>query len=144
MVRSLRIEGRAGRAMSFGVEYKQDLVGQVTLAGISWGSLRSAHVGYWIDERFAGRGIIPAAVAMTCDFAFDQLHLHRLEINVRTENSASRQVATKLGFRVEGLRERYLHINGEWRDHVCFVLLEGDQPEGVLTRLESQQQGFGG
>ena len=138
MVRSLRRDGRAGRALSFGVEYRGDLVGQVTLAGIAWGSLRSAHVGYWIDEGFAGRGIIPTAVAMTSDFAFDELHLHRLEINVRTENSASLQVVKKLGFRAEGLRERYLHINGDWRDHMCFVLLEGDQPEGVLSWMQSQ------
>lgn len=140
MVRNLRREGRAGRVFSFGVEYRRDLVGQVTLAGIAWGSLRSAHIGYWIDQRVAGLGIIPTAVAMTSDFAFDELHLHRLEINVRTENSASLQVASKLGYRAEGLRERYLHINGEWRDHLCFVLLEGDQPEGVLSRLESQQR----
>ena len=139
MVRNLRREGRAGRALSFGVEYRGDLVGQVTLAGIAWGSLRSAHVGYWIDQRYAGRGIIPTAVAMTSDFAFDRLHLHRLEINVRTENSASLRVVNKLGFRAEGLREQYLHINGEWRDHMCFVLLEGEQPEGVLSRLESQK-----
>jgi ribosomal-protein-alanine N-acetyltransferase len=139
MVRNLRREGRAGRTLSFGVEHHGILVGQVTLAGIAWGSLRSAHIGYWIDERTAGRGIIPTAVAMTCDFAFDQLHLHRLEINVRTENAASRRVAAKLGFRTEGLRESYLHINGEWRDHMCFVLREGDQPQGVLSRWESQK-----
>lgn len=143
MVRYLRREGRAGRARSFGIEYGHELVGQVTLGGIAWGSLRSAHIGYWIDEKFAGRGITTTAVAMVSDHAFDELHLHRLEINVRTENSASLQVAQKLGFRPEGLRERYLHIKGEWRDHRCFVLLEGDQPEGVLSRLEDGQRQLG-
>lgn len=45
------------------------LVGQVTLGGITIGSLRSAYVGYWIDQGMAGRGITPTAVALVCDHA---------------------------------------------------------------------------
>lgn len=140
MIRYLRREAKAGRSLSFAIEHQGELVGQVTLGGIAWGSLRSAYIGYWIDERFAGRGIVPASVAMLCDHALDTLRLHRLEINLRTENVASRRVVEKLDFRYEGLRAQYLHIDGEWRDHLCYVLLQGEQAEGVVTQLEAKAQ----
>ena len=53
--------------------------------------------------------------------------LHRIEINIRPENGPSIRVVEKLGFRYEGLRERYLHIDGDWRDHVS---LRADRRRG--------------
>jgi ribosomal-protein-alanine N-acetyltransferase len=47
--------------------------------------------------------------------------LHRLEINIRPENEPSLRVAQKAGYLFEGLRPRYLHIDGNWRDHHCYV-----------------------
>jgi ribosomal-protein-alanine N-acetyltransferase len=43
----------------------------------------------------------------------------------------------KLGFRYEGLRRRYIHINGDWRDHFCFALVVEEIPQGVLRRWKS-------
>ncbi|MDP4012999.1 MAG: GNAT family protein [Candidatus Nanopelagicales bacterium] len=133
MVRYNHREARAGRMWSFSVFYSGRLVGQVTLGGVSYGSLRSGYVGYWIDEGVAGMGIIPTGVALVSDFAFSSLRLHRLEINVRPENAPSSRVAEKLGFRLEGARAAYLHIDGDWRDHVTYVLFGGDLPDGVLA-----------
>ena len=62
-----------------------------------------------------------AAVNMVTDFAFNELELHRIEINIRPENEPSIRVAEKCGYLYEGLRPRYLHIDGAWRDHHCFV-----------------------
>ena len=137
MVRHLRREARAGRAWSFGIFANGVLVGQVTLGGVMLGSMRSASIGYWIDQDHAGRGLMPRAVALVCDFAFFELGLHRLEINLRPENRASRRVAEKLGFTAEGLRSKYMHINGDWRDHDCYVLLDGDLPGGVLAHYRA-------
>lgn len=130
MVRHNRAEARAGRAFCLGVFYRADLVGQVTLGGISLGSLRSGYVGYWIDEAVAGRGIIPTAVALVAEYAFRDLRLHRLEVNLRPENAASKRVVEKLGFRIEGTRKNYLHIDGAWRDHLTYVMFAEDLPVG--------------
>ena len=108
-------------------------MGQITVGGISWGSLRAGYIGYWIDREVAGRGIMPTAVAMACDHCFDVLRLHRIEINIRPENTASLRVVEKLGLRREGERAAYLHINGAWRDHITFVVYAGDFPDGVLS-----------
>lgn len=134
MVRALRRDARAGRVLPFVVTYDGVLVGQLTIGGVQYGSLRGAHVGYWVAQELAGRGIIPTAVAMATDHAFGALRLHRVEVSMRPENAPSRRVAEKLGFRYEGERREYLHIDGAWRDHLVYVLLSGDIPEGVLER----------
>ena len=54
-------EARAGRVLPFVVTYDGVLVGQLTIGGVQYGSLRGAHIGYWVGEEFAGRGIIPTA-----------------------------------------------------------------------------------
>lgn len=58
---------------------------------------------------------------MLTNYAFVELALHRVEINLRPENMASRRVAEKAGYELEGERPRYLHIDGGWRDHITFV-----------------------
>ena len=117
MVRSLRRQARQGTVLPFVVTYDGALVGQVTVGGITWGSLCSAHIGYWVDQRVAGRGVMPTAVALVTDHCFGAVGLHRVEVNIRPENAASLRVVEKLGFREEGLRGAFLHIAGAWRDH---------------------------
>jgi ribosomal-protein-alanine N-acetyltransferase len=138
-VRRLRAEAREGRGLPFALIVDGSFAGQVTVGGIARGSLLSAYIGYWIDQRAAGRGIMPTAVAMATDHCFREVGLHRVEINIRPENAASLRVVQKLGFREEGLRERYLHIDGDWRDHLTFALCADDVPEGVLGRWLSSR-----
>jgi ribosomal-protein-alanine N-acetyltransferase len=134
MVRSFSREARSGRMLPFAVDLDGVLVGQLTVSGIAWGSLRSGQIGYWVDRRVAGRGIIPTAVAMATDHCFFALGLHRIEVNIRPETRASLRVAQKLGFRPEGIRYRYLHIDGDWRDHSTFALTVDEVPGGLLAR----------
>jgi ribosomal-protein-alanine N-acetyltransferase len=139
MVRRLRAEAREGRSLPFALTVDGAFAGQVTVGGIARGSLLSAYIGYWIDQRVAGRGIMPTAVAMATDHCFREVGLHRVEINIRPENAASLRVVEKLGFRAEGLRERYLHIDGDWRDHLTFALCAEEVPEGLLARWLSSR-----
>jgi len=134
MVRRLHREARDRQSMPLVITYDDEVVGQLTVGGMAWGSLRSCFIGYWIDHDHAGRDITPTAVAMIVDYLFERAHLHRVEINIRPENTASRRVVEKLGFRVEGLRERYLHIDGDWRDHLTYVLTAEEVPDGILRR----------
>lgn len=134
MVRGLRRQARAGTMLPFVVTYDGQLVGQLTVGGMTYGSLCSAHVGYWVDQRVAGRGVMPTAVALAVDHCFTTLRLHRVEVNIRPENTASLRVVEKLGFREEGLRRGYLHISGAWRDHRSFALLAEEVPGGLLAR----------
>jgi [ribosomal protein S5]-alanine N-acetyltransferase len=133
-VRSLSSQARSGGSLPFAVDYDGLLVGQLTVTGIMYGSLRSGSIGYWVSQHVAGRGIIPTAVALATDHCFEVLGLHRVEVNIRPENAPSLRVVARLGFRDEGLRERYLHIGDEWCDHRSFALTTEDVPEGLLNR----------
>jgi len=133
-VRSLSTQARQGTSLPFAVDHAGQLVGQLTVSGITYGSLRSGTIGYWVSQHVAGRGVIPTAVALATDHCFGVLGLHRLEINIRSENGPSLRVVEKLGFRDEGVRERFLHIAGTWRDHRTFALTAEEVPGGLLAR----------
>jgi ribosomal-protein-alanine N-acetyltransferase len=133
-IRALQQNARNGQGLPFVIEVDGQLAGQLNVTSIAYGSLSSATIGYWIAERFAGRGATPTAVALATDHCFQALGLHRMEICIRPENAKSLRVVEKLGFRYEGLRRRYIHINGDWRDHFCFALVTEEVPEGVLRR----------
>lgn len=132
-----RAEWRADRMYAFVMVNEGQLVGQVTVGGVSRGSQSSAYIGYWVSEIHSGRGITPVGVALATDFCFDDLGLNRVEINVRPENVRSIRVVEKLGFAKEGFRRQYLHINGQWRDHHLYALCKSDCPEGLLQRCRS-------
>lgn len=133
-IRRLLAQYREGSGVPCVMEYDGEVTGQLNVWGIARGSLSSATIGYWVGERFAGRGITTASVAMATDMCFTDLGLHRMEICIRPENKASLRVVEKLGFRYEGLRRRFIHINGDWRDHYAFALVKEDVPDGVLAR----------
>jgi ribosomal-protein-alanine N-acetyltransferase len=136
-IRALQANARSGQGLPFVVEVDGELAGQLNVSGIAYGSTSSASTGYWIAERFAGVGATPTAVALTTDYCFQQLGLHRMEICIRPENTKSLRVVEKLGYRYEGLRRRYIHINGDWRDHFCFALVAEELRDGVLERWKA-------
>ena len=135
MTRRLRREARQGRGLPFAVLYDGTFVGQLNVSTVVRGSLHSASLGYWIDQRVAGRGIMPTAVALASDHCFWTVGLHRIEVNIRPENVASRRVVEKLGFREEGVRLGFLHIAGDWRDHISYALLRDEAADGLVKRL---------
>jgi ribosomal-protein-alanine N-acetyltransferase len=133
-IRALLAYARTGAGIAFAIEVEGELVGQLNVSAITHGSLSSAQMGYWVAQRVAGKGVTPTAVALATDYCFARLRVHRMEICIRPENAASLRVVEKLGFRHEGFRERYIHINGAWRDHVCYAVTVEEVPQGVLAR----------
>lgn len=134
MRRAQAKEAKAGRSLPFAVTYEGRLVGQATLSTIVRGAFDSASIGYWVDQEVAGRNVIPTAVAMATDHAMRMVGLHRIEVNIRPENAASIRVVDKLGFRLEGRHERFLFIDGAWRDHLSYALTREELPVGLLRR----------
>lgn len=134
MVRDLRRQARHSRAMPFAVTVDDSFVGQLTVSNIVGGSARWAQIGYWVDQEYAGQGIMPTAVALAVDHVLFDVGLHRVDIAIRPENTASLRVVHKLGFIEYGYAPRYLHIDGEWRDHRLFALTAEDCPRGLLRR----------
>ncbi|GAC1360360.1 MAG: hypothetical protein NVSMB47_12920 [Polyangiales bacterium] len=104
--------GRGGRG---------GLVARVALNGIVRGSFQSAYLGYLVGASSEGRGLAREAVSAACTFAFGAARLHRVQAAIMPHNVRSLRLIAALGFREEGLAERYLRIDGEWRDHRIFA-----------------------
>lgn len=85
---------------------------------------RSTTIGYWLAERFQGRGLMTAAVRELVAHAFGEWALHRVELRVAPNNERSRALAKRLGFREEGrLREAERFADDDFRDLVVYSLL---------------------
>jgi ribosomal-protein-alanine N-acetyltransferase len=142
MLRTLRKQARQGTSLPFAITVEGRLAGQLTVGNLVRGAFNSAYVGYWVDSHVAGRGVMPTALSLAVDHCFGPVGLHRVEANIRPENAASRRVVEKLGFRKEGLHERYLAIDGAYRDHIGYAVTVEDVPEGMVNRW--RQWGRGG
>jgi ribosomal-protein-alanine N-acetyltransferase len=131
-IRRYQREIRADSAYPFFVFRKADnvLMGGCTLSHVRRGVAQSAALGYWIGAHYARNGHMFAAIQVLLPFVFEILGLHRLEAACIPENGPSRALLAKVGFREEGCARRYLQINGEWRDHILFALLEDDPKLG--------------
>jgi [ribosomal protein S5]-alanine N-acetyltransferase len=125
-------EIRQDSAYAFFVFRKADdqLMGGCTLSNVRRGVTQCCALGYWIGERFARQGYMFDAVRALVPFIFATLGLHRIEAACLPSNEASQNLLFKAGFRQEGVARHYLQINGEWRDHVLFALLEDEAQIG--------------
>lgn len=115
-------ERQLGTGFGFGVFVAGRFAGEINLSSVQRGPFQSAYVGYWIDEAQAGKSLTPEGLVLVIRFAFDQLHLHRVQISIIPRNHRSRRVVEKLKLRDEGIALRYLEINGVWEDHVRYAV----------------------
>lgn len=115
-------ERQLGSGYGFGIFVDGAFAGEINLNSVQRGPFQSAYVGYWIDEKHAGQGYVPEALVLVTRFAFDELHLHRIQVAIIPRNAASRRVVEKLALREEGVALRYLEINGVWEDHVRYAM----------------------
>lgn len=113
---------RLGVGFGFGLFAEGVFAGEVNISQVFRGALQSCAIGYWVDERHAGNGYVPEGVVLAFRYAFEELHLHRVEIGIVPRNDRSLRVPAKLGLRDEGLALRLVEINGVWEDHRRFAI----------------------
>jgi len=116
-----RREWKRGQTFVFLVALRGD-DRRVTLGGVLRGAFQNAYLGYWIDKDQQGRGLMTEAVRAATAFAFTAVGLHRVQAAVMPRNGASLRVLEKVGYRREGMAERYLCIAGRWEDHALFAM----------------------
>ncbi|MFB0825604.1 GNAT family N-acetyltransferase [Chromobacterium violaceum] len=98
------------------------LVGASGLHQLDW-KHRQAHIGYWVHRDWQGQGLISEAVRAICDFAQAQLGLRRIACLADEQNLASRRVAERAGFQLEGiLRNERIAPDGSLRDTALYAL----------------------
>ena len=125
-------ETRQDSAYVFFVLRESDnaLVGGCTISNVRRGVTQCCTLGYWIGAKFARQGYMTNALRTLLPFVFRTLGLHRIEAACLTDNDASKNLLTRVGFLQEGLARRYLLINGAWADHLLFALLKEEAQLG--------------
>ncbi|TDP71529.1 GNAT family N-acetyltransferase [Roseateles toxinivorans] len=105
------------------------ILGQCHVSQVSRHAFQSAMLGYALDERAQGKGLMHEALAaLVAEMFGPAVWLHRLQAAYRPENRRSGRVLERLGFAVEGLSKNYLFIDGGWRDHVLTALINPNWP----------------
>ena len=107
-------------------EADERLLGGLTLGQVRRGVAQTATIGYWMGEAYAGRGFMSRGLRAAVSYAFSTLRLHRLEAACLPTNDRSIWLLESAGFQREGLARSYLCIDGRWRDHFLFAMLESD------------------
>jgi len=113
------------------------IAGTINLSQIFRKSFQNAYLGYMLGANFTGFGYMSEAVALTLDFAFGQLKLHRVEANVQPVNLPSIRVLQRNNFTKEGFSRRYIKIGGRWRDHERWAIIKEDWKPHEVNDLTS-------
>lgn len=124
-IQTIRRDFESGRSVRLWLKLNtapEEFVGAVALTEIALGPLRQCYLGYHLDQRHQGCGLMTEAVRATVDYAFDELRLHRICANYMPSNERSGALLARAGFVVEGYAQRYLLIDGRFRDHVLTAL----------------------
>lgn len=107
---------------TFGIfyEYRDNLIGLVSLSQVMRGPYDSAILGYSIDQSYHGKGLMSHAVILIRDKAFNDLGLHRIQAAAMPANTPSIRVLEKNHFNKIGIAKSHLKINGKWEDHILY------------------------
>ena len=102
------------------------IIGRVSFFNFAYGGMMSCACGYHLDKEHTGKGYMTEALKSAMAFVFDEYKMHRIEAFIVPENESSLNLVKRVGFHYEGKRMSYMHINGRYRDHEAFYMLEDD------------------
>ncbi|RZL49295.1 MAG: GNAT family N-acetyltransferase [Pedobacter sp.] len=103
--------------------FNNELAGVFTISGVIRGLFQSAYLGYNAFIPHNGKGHMSTGIKLLLQDVFENKKLHRLEANIQPENYASLRFAERAGFHREGYSKNYLRINGEWKDHERWAII---------------------
>lgn len=113
-----------GTSIDFGIFKEEKMIGKIKLFGIIHGSFKNGMIGYSIDKDEQSKGYMKESVKLLLKYAFDDCDLHRIEASALINNQRSRMVLEKCGFKLAGINEKYLLVNGKWEDHAIYYILK--------------------
>ncbi len=121
-IKRVRAQARVGTGLSFGLWWRDRLVGVASFNWIDTAN-RGAAIGYWLAQEAEGHGLMTAAVSALLRHGFRTLKLNRIEIRAGVRNRRSRAIPERLGFRREGTLHQAERLADRFVDHAVYGLL---------------------
>ena len=111
--------------LTFAITFQKQFAGIIGLKDTDTDNKKS-EIGYWISERFQGKGIMTRSCKTLIDYIFSTKDINRIQIQAATENLKSRAIPERLGFSFEGIeRDGELHNYG-FVDLAIYSMLKKD------------------
>ena len=119
---------KMGQLLGFFIFTKDEgeFVGVINMNSIRLDPFGSATLGYYADEKHAGKGYMKEAIRMVLDHGFNKIGLIRVEVNVQPGNEASIALVKSTGFTKEGFSRKFLKIGTEYKDHERWAMIADD------------------
>lgn len=111
--------------LHMGIWYNNQLIGVVGLLFIDHVN-RCTSIGYWLANRYQGKGIITRSCGALINYAFTKLNLNRVEIRCAVENHKSRGIPNRLGFQNEGVVREAEWLYDHYVNHVIYGLIKSE------------------
>ena len=110
------------KGFNVAIWYRGEMAGQIGYNYLDWVN-RKTEIGYWLGERFEGRGLMTKACRALVAHAFDELKLNRVEMQCAVQNRKSRRIPERLGFRQEGTLLQAEWVRDHFNDLVVYAML---------------------
>jgi len=124
-INSTRKQFAENQGLHLGIWYRGQIAGVIGFHGIDWGN-KSTSIGYWLGEKYTGKGLITKACRALIDYSFKEWKLHRVEIRCSVENRKSMAIPERLGFKEEGLVREAEWLENYFTDHIVYGLLASE------------------
>lgn len=111
---------KSGASYHFAIRLNDhdDVVGLCNFNNVARGAFLACYLGYSIDQKQQGKGLMFEALSAAIPFVFSEFKLHRIMANYMPTNEKSGRLLQRLGFEREGYAKDYLKISGVWEDHI--------------------------
>ncbi|XXM70792.1 GNAT family N-acetyltransferase [Lysinibacillus sphaericus] len=111
-----------------GIYFQGKLIGMISFHFINW-KTKHTSIGYYLGKEAEGKGIITTCVKTLLRYAFEDLKLNKVEIQCAEENTKSRKIPERLGFKLEGVSRDAEFINDHYHDVVTYSMLRREWEE---------------
>lgn len=108
-----------------GIWFEGEMAGQIEFNYLDWNN-RKTEIGFWLGESFQGKGLATKSCRVMIDYAFIELNLNRVEMQCGVENTKSRNIAKKLGFREEGIIRQSVWLHDHFAHFVIYGILASE------------------
>ena len=139
--RRSKTEWRDGTAYRFCILHRnEEVIGKIDIDPVTRGAFESGSIGYLLDRRHEGQSVMRRALEEVLGMAFNEFGLNRIQAAIMPENTRSQALVNRLGFRKIGLAERYLKLDGDWRDHMLNEFVAKPAPAPAPEKAKPEKK----